>query len=177
MGSKVEFGARQREKIASALKHAKTKEEYQRVLCLWLRAEQNLSAREIAKMLGMSFGGVRNIHSRYLRHGENILTNAPIGGRLHENMSLKEEIFLLSPFEKAAGTSGILAVSEIQKAYEKRIGCKVPPSTVYRLLARHGWRKIAPRPSHPKANADLQDIFKKTLRKKSMNSNRWMKNH
>jgi len=177
MGCKIEFSARQREEIASALKRAETKEEYQRVLCLWLRAEQNLSARGIAKMLGMSFGGVRNIHSRYIKHGEKILTNAPIGGRLHENMSLEEEKLFLAPFENAAGASGILAVSEIQKTYEKRIGCKVPPSTVYRLLARHGWRKVAPRPSHPKADADLQDIFKKTLREKSTNSNRWMKNH
>lgn len=56
-------------------------------------------------MLGMSFGGVRNIHSRYLRHGENILTNVPIGERLHENMSQEEEKFLLAPFEKTAAST------------------------------------------------------------------------
>ncbi len=105
MGRKKELSVKQRDEIGTALKRAKSKEEYQRALCLWLRAEQALPAKVIAKMLGMSFGGVRNIHSRYLKQGESILTNIPIGGRLHENMSLKEEKTFLTPFEKAAASS------------------------------------------------------------------------
>jgi len=31
------------------------------------------------------------------------------------------------------------------------------------MLERHGWRKIAPRPSHPKADPQAQEAFKKTL--------------
>ncbi len=177
MGCKKELTAKQRDGIKSALKRAGNKEEYQRALCLWLRVEQDLSARTIARMLGMSFGGVRNIHSKYFRKGESILTNVPIGGRLHVNMSITEEKAFLAPFEKAAADSGILVVSEIQKAYEKRIGYKVPPSTVYRLLARHGWRKLAPRPSHPRADVELQETFKKTSLQRSRNSRQWMKNH
>jgi hypothetical protein len=34
-------------------------------------------------------------------------------------------------------------------------------STIYRLLDRHGWRKLVPRPRHPKANPEEQAIFKK----------------
>jgi len=156
MGRKIELSARRRDEIACALKRAKSKEEYQRALCLWLRVEQGLPARAIAEMLGISFGGVRNIHSGYLKLGERILTNVPTGGRLHANMNLTEEKAFLAPFEKAAAKSGILVVSDIHKAYEMHMGCKVPASTVYRLLARHGWRKIAPKPSHPKANFVIQ---------------------
>jgi hypothetical protein len=29
------------------------------------------------------------------------------------------------------------------------------------MLARHGWRKIVPRPKHPKADTDAQEEFKK----------------
>jgi hypothetical protein len=36
-------------------------------------------------------------------------------------------------------------------------------STIYRLLDRHGWRKLVPRPRHPKANEREQAIFKKTF--------------
>jgi hypothetical protein len=39
---------------------------------------------------------------------------------------------------------------------------RVPKSTVYRMLARHGWRKLAPRPRHRKADAVRQQAFKKT---------------
>ncbi|MBW2145601.1 MAG: winged helix-turn-helix domain-containing protein [Deltaproteobacteria bacterium] len=35
---------------------------------------------------------------------------------------------------------------EIKKALEKHVGHKVHKSTVYRLLKRQGWRKVAPRP-------------------------------
>jgi len=176
MGRKIELSRRQRDEIACALKRAKSKEEYQRALCLWLRVEQGLPARAIAKMLGMSFGGVRNIHSRYLQRGEGILTNAPIGGRLHANMELAEEKAFLAPFEKAAANSGILVVSDIHKAYEKLIGYEVPASTIYRLLARHNWRKVAPRPSHPKADIVKQEAFKKTFQESCANSKRWIKN-
>jgi hypothetical protein len=33
--------------------------------------------------------------------------------------------------------------------------------TIYRLLHRHRWRKLVPRPRHPKANAEEQATFKK----------------
>jgi hypothetical protein len=36
----------------------------------------------------------------------------------------------------------------------------VARSTVYRLLDRHGWRKVTPRPRHPKADPAAQAAFK-----------------
>jgi len=176
MGRKMEFSAKQCGEIAVAVKSAKSKEEYQRALCLCLRVEEGLGARRIAQMLGMSSGGVRNIHSRYLKHGGSILTNVSIGGRLHANMSREEEKDFLAPFEKASVDSGVLVVSGIHKAYERRVGYKVPASTVYRLLARHGWRKVAPRPSHPKTDVNAQEAFKKTSQENYVNSKRWIRN-
>ena len=53
-------------------------------------------------------------------------------------------------------------ISRVKAAYEQILGRKVPKSTVYRMLARHGWRKVMPRPRHPKADASAQAEFKKT---------------
>ena len=39
-------------------------------------------------------------------------------------------------------------------------------SSIYRLLAKAGWRKLAPRPSHPKKDPAAEAAFKKTLRRK-----------
>jgi hypothetical protein len=36
-------------------------------------------------------------------------------------------------------------------------------STVYNLLTRHGWRKLMPRPFHPKRDIAAQNAFKKTI--------------
>ena len=56
----------------------------------------------------------------------------------------------------------MLKVAPIQRAYEQRIGKEVASSTVYRLLERHGWRKVVPRPRHPKTDVAAQAVFKKT---------------
>lgn len=61
------------------------------------------------------------------------------GGRRRQNLSLKQEAQLLEPFFQKAREGTPLVVADIRKAYETAVGKKVPASTVYRLLARHGW--------------------------------------
>ncbi|MHC1724859.1 MAG: hypothetical protein AB9866_02350 [Syntrophobacteraceae bacterium] len=62
------------------------------------------------------------------------------GGRRRQNMSIEEEALFLAPFFDKEHEGEHLVVPEICKAYETAIGRKIPLSTVYRLLARHGWR-------------------------------------
>jgi len=47
---------------------------------------------------------------------------------------------------------GMLMVAEIQLACREQVGKAVAPPTVHRLLDRHGWRKVVPRPRHPKTD-------------------------
>ena len=67
-------------------------------------------------------------------------------------MSIIQEKQFLTVFIESAEAGGVIVVREIKSAYEKAIGHKVPKSTVYRMLGRHGWQKIAPRPRHLKAD-------------------------
>src|SRR6266496_2211557 len=62
----------------------------------------------------------------------------------------------------AAAMGVSLNIHDIKAAYEKTIGHETSNSTVYNLLARHGWRKLMPRPFHPKRNLAAQNAFKKT---------------
>jgi transposase len=84
------------------------------------------------------------------------------GGRKHENMTLAEEKALLARFAKAAGAGEMLNIHDLKAAYEKAIGHPTSDSTVYNLLHRHGWRKLMPRPFHPKRDFAAQNAFKKT---------------
>jgi hypothetical protein len=76
-------------------------------------------------------------------------------------MTLSEEKALLVCFAKAAGAGELLNIHDLKAAYEQAIGHQTSNSTVYNLLARHGWRKLMPRPFHPKRNLAAQDAFKK----------------
>ena len=51
---------------------------------------------------------------------------------------------------------------EIKAAFEAEVGKVVAKSTIYRMLERCNWRKIAPRLRHPKADLAAQAAFKKT---------------
>ena len=147
------------------LKQAHTKLEYQRVQCIWLRASLGLSAVEVAQAIGWHPDHVRKFQARYLKEGKKVLEVGERGGRNHAYLSIKEESAFLKPYGKRAEEGGILVVSEIHQAYEGRVGRKVPQSTVYRMLARHGWRKIAPRSHHPQGNPEQQEAFKKTFQR------------
>jgi transposase len=150
------------EQLELALKETRTKAEFQRVQCVWLRAALGLSAEQVAIAIGWVPTSVRRLQARYLREGEATLQGLERGGRLHQNLSEEEERRLLRGFLAQAAQGGMLEVSRIKAAYEAAVGHGVPKSTVYRMLARHGWRKIAPRPQHPKANPARQRAFKKT---------------
>src|SRR5450759_257678 len=101
-------------------------------------------------------------HMAYDHGGRKALKTKPSGGRKRENMTLAEEKALLDRFAKAAGAGEMLNIHDIKAAYEKAIGHETSNSTIYNLLARHGWRKLMPRPFHPKRNIAAQNAFKKT---------------
>jgi Winged helix-turn helix len=44
----------------------------------------------------------------------------------------------------------MLNIHDLKAAYEKAILHETSNSTVYNVLARHGWRELMPRPFHPK---------------------------
>jgi transposase len=151
-------------RLAAALRSAKTKGEFQRIQCVLLRAALGLSADKVALAIGWRPTSVRRLQARYLRQGEAALTGVGRGGRRRENLTVDQEQALLAKFEAKAERGGVLEASEVRAAYEQAVGHKVPKSTVYRMLGRHGWRKIAPRPRHPKAQGERQAEFKKNSR-------------
>jgi transposase len=84
------------------------------------------------------------------------------GGRRHGYMTIEQERQFLSRFLDQAANGGVLVVSEIKRALEALIGRKVAKTTIYRMLDRHDWRTIIPRPRHPNSNVEAQEVFKKT---------------
>ena len=80
-------------------------------------------------------------------------------------MTIEDEQKFLSQWQMQAEIGGVLTVPPIHAALVKRLGRDIPMSTTYRLLARHGWRKVQPDTKHPKSDPSMQDEYKKNSRK------------
>jgi transposase len=150
--------------LKELLRKTKTKADFQRVQCIWLRATLGMPSDQVALAVGFSPATVKKLWSQYFSGGEEILIGRGRGGRRRANLSLEEEETILAHFFEKAKNGGVLVVNEVKAVYEEAVGHSVPKSTVYRMLARHGWRKIAPRPRHSKADPQEMEAFKKTPR-------------
>ena len=138
-----------------------TAAQRQRIQMVLLR-ESGMTQPAIAAAMGASLSTVNRAHMAYDHGSIEALKPRPNGGRKHENMTLAEEEALLARFAKAAGAGEMLNIHDLKAAYEKAIGHRTSDSTVYNLLHRHGWRKLMPRPFHPKRDLAAQNAFKKT---------------
>jgi Winged helix-turn helix len=65
-----------------------------------------------------------------------------------------------------AHLGGIVVIPRIKPLVERALGQKIAPSGLYRMLHRHGWRKLAPhtqpaQPQQPKGNPQVREVWKK----------------
>jgi transposase len=116
-------------------------------------------AKDIAKHTGVSVATVHKVISSYNRLGVAAVETPGKGGRRNEYMTLEEERELLTPFFELAKKGEITTVAQIKQTFEKKVGHEVDETTIYRLLERHQWRKLVPRPFHPKADKEEQKLF------------------
>lgn len=121
-------------------------------------------AGAIALHTGLAPQTVHNLISDYNRNGAITLAGPGKGGRRNAYLSWAEEVEFLNPFIEQALRGHLATISTIHRDYEKYIGRKVHKTTVYRLLQRHSWRKVAPRPFHVDAKKKEQSEFKKNSR-------------
>ena len=116
-------------------------------------------AKDIARHTGVSVATVHKLISSYNRLGVAAVETAGKGGRRNEYMTVEEERELLTPFFERAHKGELTTAAHIKLAFEKRVGHEVDETTIYRLLERHQWRKVVPRPFHPKADKEEQRLF------------------
>jgi transposase len=127
------------EDLKAALKRARTKEQFQRVLCLWLRAALGLNAQQVATALGWSVQAVYNHQWRYLKRGQAALDTPGRGGRRHGVLPRDEENALLTRLRIMALPDDTVDFATIRQAVEQAVGRPVNSWTVRRMLERHHW--------------------------------------
>ena len=151
------------EELVKAMKNSTNPNEYRRLQSVYLGIENpEMPVRKIAKITLFSESRVAGIYAKYRNGGIEALEDKR-GGRYRAHMSLEEEIKFVESFEEKSQTGAIVVISEIKKAYEAKVGFEVHESTIYKILSKHGFRKIVPYKRHKKADVEAQEAFKKTL--------------
>ena len=150
------------EAARTLLSRAKTVQELRQAQAVLLPALTGASLTTTAELLGLSRDRVVVLRREFRGTGDATVGKKARGGRRYQLLTPEEETSFLAPWIETAARGGVLVVPPIHAAQEERVGHKVPKSTVYRLLARHGWRKVAPDTRHPKADPAVQDAYKKT---------------
>ena len=146
----------------SRLGSAKTIAQLREAQCILLPALFGLTKAQTAEAMGLSTSRVGGLQAQLRNPSPE--TKSTHGGRRRQRMTLEDETTFLAPWVEEARTAGMIIVPPLHEALVKQLGKKIHHSQVYRMLARHGWRKVAPDSIHPKANEALQEDWKKNSR-------------
>lgn len=138
---------------------ATTVMEFRNAMSVILTAMAGLDATSVSELLGTSRSTTFRDRSKIRNQDD--APKKSWGGRRRYSLSLEEERAFLALFEAEAGAGGVLSAPPIHVALIKRLGRNTAPSTTYRMLARHGWRKVQPDTKHPKSDPVAQEAFKK----------------
>ncbi len=162
MSRTINFDARTVQRAREQVSKAQSAREILAGLSVVLPALCRVPNRVVAEVLGIGIATVGRMQKEIRDQASGkIAEKGSWGGRRHAVMSHEEEKAFLDRWAKVAESGGVLVVPPIHAALEKKVGRTVAKSTVYRMLARHGWRKVEPDTCHPKRNAEAQDEFKK----------------
>lgn len=119
-----------------------------------------MSEAEIGGVVGFSESYVRRLFRKFREIGFDSIEDKR-GGRHHAYMSFEQEAHLLAQLDQQMRSGQLCVVAQVKRIYEQAVGHKVCNSMIYRLLTRHGYRKIVPYKRHPRQNQEQKEEYKK----------------
>ena len=149
MGKTYTITDEEMNEIKEFRKGNKNKDIDKRLYAVQLRGEGMKNA-EIADKLDTCPEVISHWVGRYKKEGIGGLLEHRKGGN-NRIMSYEEEEEFLQQFYDDAVQGKVVTLREIKAAYEEKTGHKLSSfNQIYKLLHRHNWRKIKPRPKHQK---------------------------
>lgn len=156
-----------------AIASATTIEQLRQAQAVVLPLHYGMSLEQTAQAIGLSKGWACRLRNQFIAGGVVGDKGKSVrGGRRRENFTPAREAELLKPFLESASIGGILVVGQIKPQLEAALGRKMALSSVYTLLHRHNWRKLAPDKRHPRSDPVAQEDWKKNSPKRSRTSAR-----
>jgi transposase len=148
-----------REQVAQA----RSAQELRQAQAVLLPLELGLSLEQTASAIGRSLSMTCKLRNRRRRELAQEIEPKKHKRQLrnHAHASLEQEAAALDQVLAKASEGGVVIIPQLLPAFEKALGKSLHLSTLYRMLARHGWRKIAPDTVHPQGDPQRREDFKK----------------
>ena len=144
---------------------ARSADDLRQAQAILLPLELGLSLEQTALAIGRSVSLTCKLRNRKRRERANEIPVRKSKRELRNRATatLAEEAALLDQVLAQASAGGVVVIPSLKPAFEKALGREIAPSTLYRMLARHGWRKLVPDKSHPQADPAARDEWKKNF--------------
>lgn len=138
--------------------NAKTISELRMAQALLMPLKFGLSLDDTSVALGLSKSWTLRLRQRFgrIQSGQE-QPKTRQGLRNRARMTLEEEAALLAPYLDLARQGGVIIVPPLKARLEESLGRSMALSTVYGMLHRHGWRKLAPDKRHPESDPVAQE--------------------
>lgn len=145
------------------LKSARTADELRLAQAVLLPLELGLSIEQTAQAIGRSSGATCTMRTRFSKIAAGTLTPPRSKRQLRNraNADLQREKRILDEVLVNAAAGGVVIIPRIKPDIEAKLGKTLALSSVYRMLARHGWRKLAPDTQHPQGDPQARADWKK----------------
>jgi len=150
----------------TAVARAQDADELRCAQAILLPALTGATLEETAALLGVGRASVPRLQARFRQRSVAVkIVARNWGGRRRALLTWEAEEKFLAPWVKQAQEGRMLVVSSLRAAFAQNVGRPVAATVVYRMLERHGWRKVAPDTRHPAADPKAQEDWKKNSRK------------
>jgi transposase len=125
------------------------------------------TASEIAAVLCVKSENIYKKVQRYNKPGVSRKTGVKRGGRREKRciMPLEKEREFLQGIEEDAIGCQIVTFQQVKLKLETRMKLAVSGDYIRDMFKRHGWTKKVPRQSHPQADREDREEYKKNSRK------------
>jgi transposase len=148
------------DELELAYKQSRNAKIAHRIQIVLLRA-RGFKMNQVTSITHAGSTTVSRLTRTYFRDGISALLDTNYKPN-HRYMSFDEETTFLKRFEDLADKGQIITIKAMHVAYQEEVGRSSSRRAFYTLLKRHEWRKVMPRPHHPKqAGASEQEARKK----------------
>jgi len=126
-------------------------------------AMTGIRAEDIARIVGISKDMVYQWVHLYNRKGPDAYVLKERGGDRRSLLSGQQRQELSHELREQASRGELVTAHDLLAAVEAKLGRTPYQGYLHRLLRKMDWRKVAPRPRHPKQDLAAQEDFKKNF--------------